>query len=97
MRIRSGKMENEFKIYLINQGYKEFTPSGNKSTVYDYIMRVNRILQWENLSWNELAENIAIIVSKYDIGGENEDIGKKSHNAYICALRAYQQFIKSVE
>ena len=89
-------MENEFKMYLIIQGYSEFTRSGHRSTVYDYIMRINRILQWEDMSWNELADNILTVISKYDIGGEKEDIGKKSHNSYICALRAYQQFIKSL-
>lgn len=86
-------MEQQFKEFLIGEGYSEYTPSGNRSTVYDYLMRVNRIKDWENLTWDSLKDNISRIVMLYDIGGQKEDIGKKSHNAYINALRAFQRFV----
>ena len=86
-------MESQFKEFLIKEGYSEFTPSGNKSTVYDYLMRVKNIMEWENLTWNSLKENISKFVTIYDVGGAKEEIGKKSHNAYICALRAFQRFV----
>ena len=85
-------MENQFKAFLKAEGYAEYTPSGNKSTVYDYIGRVKRIIEWENITWELLKNNINNIVCVYDIGGEKEDIGKKSHNSYINALKAFQRF-----
>ena len=33
---------NEFKNYLIEKGYSEFTKSGRRSTVYDYDFRVKQ-------------------------------------------------------
>ena len=88
-------MENELKKFLIEEGYSEITPSGNKSTVYDYIIRVKRIMSWENLTWNELASGISYIEQKYDVGGELEVIGKKSHSAYINAIRAFKRFCEN--
>ncbi len=89
-------MEEKFREFLISEGYSEVTPSGNKSTVYDYSKRVKRIMEWEGLSWQELGRNISVIEKKYDTGGEKENIGKKSHCAYINALRAYGRFVRMI-
>ena len=89
-------MDKQFRQHLISEGYSEMTPSGNKSTVYDYSMRVSCIMEWEGLSWEELVRDISTIEQKYDIGGEKEDIGKKSHSAYINALRAFRRFCKTL-
>ncbi len=86
-------MKEKFEKYLITQGYKEYTPSGNKSTVFDYSMRIDRVCKWENISWGQLADRIGYYISLYDVGGSKEDFGKKSHNAVICALRRFQSFI----
>ena len=87
-------MKIEFKNYLISQGYSVVTPSGNPSTVYDYIKRIDKIIEWENLSsWNELAKNISKYVSLYNIGGIKESYGQKSHAAVINALLAFQRFL----
>lgn len=86
-------MEDAFRDFLKEEGYSEYTPSGNKSTVYDYSKRVNRICQWENCTWEELVARITEIVRMYDVGGEKEDIGSKSNHAYINALRAFQRFV----
>ncbi len=89
-------MKERFKEYLIAKGYREFTPKGNYSTVYDYIRRVDNIQRSENLSWEIFNSNMSSIVSKYDIGGEKEDIGKKSHSAVINALKRYEEFVKHI-
>lgn len=86
-------MKNRFKEYLICNGYKETTPSGNPSTVYDYIKRIDKICEWENLSWEKLAANIEILLPSYDVGGEKEEYGYKSHNAVINALRRFSEFV----
>ncbi len=86
-------MEQKFKEFLISEGYSEYTPSGNPSTVYDYIKRINRIIVWETLTWDSLKDNISHVITVYDIGGEKEYIGRKSHNSYISALRAFKRFV----
>lgn len=87
-------MEKQFMEFLKTEGYSEFTPSGNKSTVYDYTMRVKRIMEYENKDWESLMDGISDIVKLYDVGGKKENIGKKSHNAYINALKAFMRFSK---
>lgn len=86
-------MEKLFQDFLKQKGYSEYTPSGNKSTVYDYSKRVNRVREWEKLTWDGLIADISRIVQLYDVGGEKEDIGMKSNRAYINALRAFQKFV----
>ena len=34
-----------FENYLIKEGYSQYTPSGNPSTVYDYCRRVERVCE----------------------------------------------------
>ena len=85
-----------FEKYLIEQGYKVTTPSGNPSTVYDYIKRIDKIIEWENLySWDELATNISKYVKLYGIGGVKQAYGQKSHAAVINALLAFQRYLFS--
>jgi hypothetical protein len=86
-------MKEQFERYLIDCGYKQKTPSGNPSTVYDYIKRIDKICEWENISWEQLATNIHIILPQYDVGGNKEDLGKKSHNAVINALRRFSDYV----
>ncbi len=86
-------MEKRFKQFLISRGYKEITPSGRPSTVYDYGKRISRICKDEHLSWQGLAENIETILPQYDFGGCKEALGRKSHNAVINALRRFAEFI----
>jgi hypothetical protein len=88
---KSHTLEN-FKTYLIKQGYSELTPSGNPSTVYDYGKRVENILERERISILKLAENIDFYVSKYDTYGIEAEYGNKSHRAIINALKRFQDF-----
>lgn len=94
------KWQAAFKEYLINKGYKEYTPSGNKSTVYDYVLRVDRICkepECENgISWEELSRRISKILPLYDQYGEKAYFGARSHNAYINALKQFEIFSKNM-
>ncbi len=87
-------MKEKFKSYLIKQGYSELTPSGKPSTVYDYIKRVDKICNREKISISNLARNINIYIEKYDSNGTESDFGKKSHHAYINALKRFKEFLK---
>lgn len=89
-------MEEKFKLFLKSEGYSEYTPSGHPSTIYDYVKRVNRVIEAEGLTWNTLPQCINRVVQVYDVGGAKEDIGRKSHNAVINALWAYQRFVKTL-
>lgn len=86
-------MKKQFEEYLINKGYKQTTPSGQPSTVYDYIKRIDRVCEWENITLEQLSDSIQEILYQYDIGGEKENLGKISHNAVINALRRFSDFI----
>lgn len=84
-----------FKDYLIENGYREYTPSGHPSTVYDYIKRIEKVLWSERISIFELNETIDSICEEYDVGGSKENLGNASHRAVINALKQYRNFIKN--
>lgn len=88
-------MLERFKKYLIENKYSEFTPSGRPSTVYDYIKRIERIRSRENLTLSELAKNIPYYVDKYGPTGNESEFGKRSHNAFINALRRFGEFLEN--
>ena len=88
-------MKEQFEQYLIRMGYKEYTPSGKPSTVYDYSHRIDAVCKWECTDWDGLAQRIDDIVCQYEIGGSKEQLGSKSHNAVRSALRCYRAFLRS--
>lgn len=85
-------MKSAFEKYLKDQGYSVETPAGNQSTVYDYIKRVEKVCEWEDITMQELADDIEVIVAKYDVGGEKANLGEKSHRAVINALKRFKEF-----
>lgn len=87
-------MINEYEKYLISIGYKQTTPSGHPSTVYQYIKAIRNVCDEEGINLIELKENISSIILKYDIGGEKETIGAKSHKTVINALKRFEDFLK---
>ena len=91
--LKSDTLEN-FRIYLIQKGYSEFTPAGNRSTVYDYVNRVDKILERERISIFKLAENIDFYVRKYDFDGIEAEYGNEGHRAVINALKRFQDFCR---
>ena len=88
-------MKERFRHYLLAKGYSEVTPSGNPSTVYDYIKRIDRVCEWEGVSWEMLSARIEQVVQLYDHGGVKEELGNKSHRAVINALRRFMDFVRS--
>ncbi len=86
-------LKEKFYSYLREKGYKEYTPSGNKSTLYDYLGRIERICKDEEITWNELSKQINKFVQDYDTNGVKSELGEKSHRAVINALKRYQEFI----
>lgn len=89
----NNSLRNEFKEFLIKQGYKLKTPSGNNSTVYDYQKRIDYVCEIENCNWEELATNITNAIHDYSPNGKKSKYGEKSHNAVFSALKQYHEFI----
>ena len=87
-------IREKFRAYLIQRGYKETTPSGNPSTVYDYIHRIERVCFEEGTDWYGLKERIVSLLPQYEVGGAKAEIGAKSHNAVISALRQFEKFTR---
>ena len=86
---------DNFKNYLREKGYAEFTLSGNRSTVYDYAGRIEKVCKIERMSLEKLSDNIDRLCKEYDYNGSKENLGMISHRAVINALRAYRDFCKS--
>lgn len=88
-------MLDNFSRFLIQHGYREYTPSGNPSTVYDYVKRVEKICERERISIKQLEESISFYVNKYDTFGSEEAFGNQSHRSFINALKRFEDYVKS--
>lgn len=86
---------DNFIDYLRKKGYAEFTLSGNKSTIYDYAGRIEKVCKNEKMSLEKLSENIDRFCIEYDYNGSKEHLGAISHRAVINALKAFRDFCKS--
>jgi hypothetical protein len=88
------KILNNFENYLIENGYSKLTSSGHPSTVYDYMKRVEKICEKEEISLLKIAEKIDFYIRKYDADGIEAEYGNKSHRANINALKRFRDFIR---
>lgn len=95
--IKFSNLKSEFHEYLIEQGLSESTPSGHRSTAYDYTLRIERICEADNTTWLDLAQKIVEFISLYDTGGMKESEGQRSNRAPINALKWYSVFCKEFD
>ncbi len=86
-------MKEPFKQYLIKQGYSQWTPNGNPSTVYDYLKRIERVCEWEGLTWSSISNHISRLVQEYGATGTKAKKGAISHNAVLSALCRFKEFV----
>lgn len=84
---------DNFVSYLKEAGYREYTPSGNLSTVYDYAKRIEYVCKKERCSLEKLADNIERLCKEYDYNGAKEHLGAISHRSVINALKAYKNYV----
>lgn len=82
-----------YEDWLILNGYKEKTPSGRHSTVYDYTLSIKHILSREGINITALANNIDNIIKKYDKGGIQQAFGAKRHNTNISSLKCFKTYV----
>lgn len=83
---------DEFEIYLIKNGYSQYSPSGRPSTVYEYLNSLKNVCLRENISLNKLVNTIRETVRKYDFGGSEYEYGIKGNKTVINALKAFERF-----
>ena len=87
-------LKNKYKNWLINHGYKEFTPSGLPSTVRHYIKSIEKIMSREGLvNWTDVATNINLLIKDYDNGGKHEKFGTSNHRKNINALYRFRDLL----
>ena len=91
--MHTNKVLDQFEDYLESRGYKKETPSGSRSTAYDYShIRIPFVLKEEGIDVLELLIEIDRYVMMYDIGGDKEMLGAKSHRSVINALKRFREF-----
>jgi hypothetical protein len=85
---------NLFEKYLELRGYSSKTPSGNRSTTYDYShIRIPFVLQQEKVTIQVFIESIDQYITEYNVGGSKDYLGQKSHNSVINALKRFKEFL----
>ena len=89
-------MWDGFQNYLVQQGYKLYTPSHLPSTVFEYRRAVSEIKEIEGLSLQDFCINIDSIIMEYDVGGIKEELGRKKHNTWINALKRFREYLSFV-
>ena len=85
-------MLNQFQVYLVQRGYKEYSINGNPSTAIDYAWRVAKVCEKESYTAKQLADNINTILEQYGHRGDKWTIGRRSHESYINALKQFRKF-----
>lgn len=86
-------MTKNFKNWLVNKGYAQFTPNNQPSTVFDYLTGVKYVCQWENKTIEQLADSISEILPKYCNMGEHFIRGRMKSRAVRCGLRQFNNFV----
>lgn len=86
-------LQIEYEEYLIAAGYPITGISGKISTVPQYSRGVEKVLEREGLTWNQLADDIYNIVKKYDKNGPEEDFGNRGNRRIINALYRFAEML----
>ena len=87
-----GSIQKQYEIYLEAAGYPVVGVSGNDSTVPQYSRAVQKVVEREGLNWNQLKNDIANIVKKYNKNGPEEDYGNRGNKTVINALKRFGEF-----
>lgn len=86
-------MTQDFKNWLINNGYALFTANKQPSTVFDYITGIKWVAKWENKTIEQLADSISEIYPKYADMGEHSVRGRMRSRSVRCGLKQFSKFI----
>ena len=84
-------MLNEYRKWLINKGYAVMV-NNRPSTCYDYCRALKRVLHYENITIEQLAENIADICPLYQKGNVHEVRGKEISRSCRNSLKRFMEY-----
>ena len=88
-------LADDFYDFLVGvKHYKEYAPSGRKSTAYSYQNAVDKVRRREGCGWDDLPCVIGVLVEDDSRTGAKADLGlgKESNNTIFNALVAFQEF-----
>ena len=93
----SSTLLDNFQVYLIRRGYKEFTPAGLPSTAPQYKNAVSEIKSYEGIPLELFCRNIDSIIKEYDVGGRKQNLGEQGHRTWINALKRFKEYLVSIK
>ena len=83
----------QFRNFLIQRGFKEYSASGRTSTCYDYCYRLCKLIEKEGITLEKLSSEIQKYLEEYGRQGPKWIIGKKSHESYYNAIKQFNKFV----
>lgn len=86
-------MKKQYEKWLLENGYSEKSGRLLPSTIYAYLRGIEHACKYENLSIEQLAENINVIAPTYEAGQKNSVKGRRLSRAVRCSLRLFKKFI----
>jgi|GEM_PF-3037804 len=80
----------KFRKYLQDEGY-------SPTTVNAYVSAVKYVIGMEGRDFQDVCNNINVLVIEYAPNGRKEILGAKGHNTVISALRRLREFVGAAE
>ena len=77
-------IKEDFKQWLIKKGYKEKTRTNRPGSVYDYLIRNERICTQCKITWEQLALDLYTILSIY---------AEQNAKIYVRAITKFNEFL----
>ena len=79
--------------YLYDRKYSTFTEKGTESTIISYSRAIVKVIEKEDVSFEEFVDKINVYVRKYDFGGECEEFGETGNGTWRNAIKRFKEFI----
>ena len=85
---------NRYHLYLYSLGYKIQSIDDKHCSITDYVNAVEFISEQENMSVEELAENIELIFQQYDKNGEKQNLlPQDNNNRTLNGIKHFKEFV----
>lgn len=90
-------MKLKFKSWLLTKGYSATTGGNKPSTVYDYLRGISYVCKMENITIENLADNIYQICPAYQKGGIHEVRGRQISRSVRASLVQFLNFVSETQ
>lgn len=86
--------KDDFIEYLRKEQYKEYSETGNYSTIPHYVYWIERVMKNENMdTWSELTDHIQRLIKEYGEFGKKKNFGEQGHATVINALKRFSDYL----